>query len=145
MANKSKNTKSNGVSRRKDVQTEVVPASRKRRKFTAQYKLQILEEVDACSEPGEVGALLRRENLYSSQLTKWRRQRREGMLKALEQRRGPKPSASPEVRDELERLRRENQKLQERLKKAEIIIDVQKKVSALLGVTPYEEESNDKN
>ena len=66
-----------------------VPARAKRRRFTARYKLRILEEADACRAPGEVGALLRREGLYSSQLTQWRRARREGTLKALSRPRGP--------------------------------------------------------
>ncbi len=137
--------KSNGVLETKAMETEVLPKKQKRRRLTVDYKLRILEEIDACTEPGQVGALLRREKLYSSQLAKWRRLRKEGRLHTFsEPKRGPKPTASPEVREELKRLRKENMKLQNRLAKAETIIEVQKKVCTLLGVTPYEEESGRK-
>jgi transposase len=112
-----------------------VPAKATRRKFTAQYKLDILAQAERC-EPGEVGALLRREGLYSSHLTTWRRQCEEGALAAL----GPrKHGRKPKVRDaqsqRLEALERENEKLRQRLAQAETIIEVQKKVSTLLGIT----------
>ncbi len=103
-----------------------------RRQFTASYKLRILEEADAC-KPGAVGALLRREALYSSHLTAWRRQRDQGMLAAFQSRRG-RPSKDPAAA-ELARLRLENERLTHKLVVAETIIDVQKKVSALLGIT----------
>jgi transposase-like protein len=103
-----------------------------RRQFTASYKLRILEEADAC-KPGAVGALLRREALYSSHLTAWRRQRDQGMLSAFQSRRG-RPSKDPAVA-ELARLRMENERLTHKLVVAETIIEVQKKVSALLGIT----------
>lgn len=103
-----------------------------RRQFTASYKLRILEEADAC-KPGAVGALLRREALYSSHLTAWRRQRDQGMLSAFQSRRG-RPAKDPAAA-ELARLRLENERLTHKLVVAETIIDVQKKVSALLGIT----------
>lgn len=110
-------------------------AKPQRRTFTADYKLRILEEADAATERGQIGALLRREGLYSSHLDKWRKQRAHGTLTALQpQPRGRKPTR--DARDEeLARLQRENARLQAQLRKAEIIIDVQKKVSQLLGLT----------
>jgi transposase-like protein len=116
---------------------EVVPKAR-RRQFTADYKLRILSEAERCTRPGEIGALLRREGLYSSHLDKWRKQRRRGSLQAFApQQRGPKPD--PQAA-EIARLRRENERLQARLKRAETIIEVQKKLSALLGVTTPEDD-----
>jgi len=111
-----------------------VVADARRRTFTAEYKLRILAEADAAAaHPGAIGALQRREGLYSSHLVSWRRERREGMLKGLTpQRRGPKSKRNPQE-DEMQKLRRENQRLTEELRKAEIIIDVQKKVCTLLG------------
>jgi transposase len=104
----------------------------KRRTYSADYKLRILREADACG-PGETGALLRREGLYSSNLTEWRRQREAGELDALTpKKRGRKPKHSAE-QVELERLRKENARLQEQLRKAELIIAVQKKVAKLFG------------
>ena len=112
---------------------EVVPFA-KRRAFTADYKLAILAEADAAaSHPGAIGALLRREGLYSSHLVTWRRERQSGMLKGLTPRkRGPKSKRNPQE-EEMQKLRRENQRLTEELRKAAIVIDVQKKVGALLG------------
>lgn len=111
-----------------------VVAKAKRRRFTAKYKQQILAKADAAaSEPGALGALLRREGLHSSNLTNWRRQREASIEQGLQpRRRGPKSKRSP-LADENQKLQRENQRLTERLRKAEIIIDVQKKVAALLG------------
>ena len=111
-----------------------VVADAKRRSFTAQYKLRILAEADAAaSQSGAIGALLRREGLYSSHLVSWRRERRTGILEGLApHKRGPKPKRSSQD-TEMEKLRRENQRLSEQLRKAEIVIDVQKKVGALLG------------
>jgi transposase len=112
---------------------EVVPNA-KRRAFSAEYKLGILAEADAAAaHPGAIGALLRREGLYSSHLVTWRRERRTGMLKGLTpHKRGPKSKRSPQE-EELQKLRRENLRLTEELRKAAIVIDVQKKVGALLG------------
>lgn len=124
-------------------ETEVAPRA-KRRTFSAAYKLRILEEADGCTEPGEVGALLRREGLYSSSLSLWRRQREQGQLQGLTpKKRGRKKSERDEMAEELEKLRREKAQLEERLDKAETIIEVQKKLSALLGLNPRENTSND--
>lgn len=111
-----------------------VVANAKRRTFTAEYKLRILAEADAAaSQPGAIGALQRREGLYSSHLVTWRRERQAGILKGLTpHKRGPKSKRNPQE-EELQKLRRENQRLTEELRKAEIVIDVQKKVGALLG------------
>ena len=127
----------NGKSTEEGTQTEVV-AKAKRRQYPAEYKLRILREVDECKGSGEVGALLRREGLYSSLVSKWREQRERGSLTGLSgRRRGPK--VDPHTK-ELERLQRENKRLQEKLERAELIIDVQKKVARLLGV-PLEENN----
>jgi len=112
-----------------------------RRRFTAAYKLRILEEADRCSQPGQIGALLRREGLYSSHLVVWRRQRREGTLSALATaKRGPKPEPRNLLASENEKLRRENERLLKRLKQAETIIEFQKKVSEILGIPLSEPE-----
>ena len=111
-----------------------VVAKAKRRTFTAEYKQRILQEADsAAATPGGVGALLRREGLYSSHLVTWRRERRAGVLEALKLRkRGPRSERNP-LAEENQKLRRQVGQLTEKLRKAEIIIDVQKKVAALLG------------
>jgi transposase-like protein len=122
------------------MKTEVV-AKAKRRQYPAEYKLQILRELDQCKSPGEVGALLRREGLYSSLVSKWREQREKGSLSGLAgQRRGPKvdPNAA-----ELARLQRENQRLKEELERAELIIEVQKKVAQLVGAKPASKNEAD--
>ena len=124
----------NGVSNQQQPQNEVTPKA-KRRRFSASYKLRILEETDRCTQPGQIGALLRREGLYSSNLTSWRRQRDQGQIGALSpKKRGPKPAPDAAMVRELTRLREQNQRLEHKLKKAELIIEVQKKVSALLGL-----------
>ncbi len=111
--------------------TEVVVKA-KRRQHSAEYKLRILQEADECKGRGEVGALLRREGLYSSLLSKWREQRESGSLAGLSaQRRGPKVNTQAV---ESARLQRENQRLHEQLERAKLIIEVQKKVAQLLGV-----------
>jgi transposase len=117
-----------------------VPEKAKRRRFSAEYKLAILREADACTEPGQIGALLRRERLYSSHLVDWRRQREAGALQALARTRGPRP-ADP-AHAEVERLRRENERLSRRLAQAERIIEIQGKVSELLGI-PLDPASDD--
>jgi len=115
---------------------EVVPKA-KRRKFSAEYKVRILEEADRCTGRGEIGALLRREGLYSSHLSTWRRQRDQGILSGLSPRkRGRK--GKDELEKELTALCRENRRLQARLDEAEMIIDVQKKLSRLLGLATEE-------
>ena len=113
----------------KAVPDPEVPEKTVRRKFTAAYKLRILKEADSCTELGQVGALLRREGLYASALTLWRRQVKQG---PVPKKRGPlaqKPD--PHVR-RIAELERENGKLAHKLKQAELIIDVQKKVAELL-------------
>ena len=111
-----------------------VPEKRQRRQYTAAYKKQILEEADRCVDSRQIGAMLRREGLYSSNLTTWRRQREAGTLAGLKPRkRGRKAQPVDPMKKQVEALQRENRRLNEDLRKAEIIIDVQKKVSELLG------------
>ncbi len=102
----------------------------KRRYMTAAYKARILRQADACTKSGEIGALLRREGLYSSHLTTWRKIRDEGLAP---QKRGRKADPDTAVRHENAKLQRENIRLIEKLRHAELIIDVQKKVASLLG------------
>jgi transposase len=112
-----------------------VPARPRRRQFTAEYKRSILDQAEACRDQGAIGALLRREGLYSSHLTNWRRQREQGESEALApKKRGRKPLVNP-LDEENRRLRADNARLSRRLEQAELIIDVQKKVSALLGIS----------
>jgi transposase len=107
----------------------------RRRSFTAAYKLDILREADACTEPGQLGALLRREGLYSSHLSDWRRKREAGELQALApHKRGRKPKMRNPLAAEVARLEQEKAKLEDELRKARIIIDVQKKLSEMLGI-----------
>ena len=117
---------------------EVVPKA-KRRQFTAEYKRQILKEYEACTESGEKGALLRREGLYSSHIITWRRQREQGELAGLGlNKRGPK--GNPHAVENA-RLQRENERLKKRLEQAELIIEVQKKVSQILGINISEDRN----
>ncbi len=110
-----------------------VVAQAKRRRFTAEYKQGILAAADQAKDSGGIGALLRREGLYSSLLAAWRREREAGVLQALTpQKRGPKSKRDP-VMEENQQLRRETQRLAEELRKAAIVIDIQKKVATLLG------------
>jgi transposase-like protein len=112
-----------------------VPDKAARRHFTAEYKLRILTLADACIEPGCVGKLLRREGLYSSNLNTWRGQRDCGVLSALRpKKRGRKESVRDPLQAENEKLRKDNERLTSRLRQAEIIIDVQKKISEILGI-----------
>jgi transposase-like protein len=107
-----------------------------RRRFTAEYKVRILREADRSTESGQLGALLRREGLYSSHLSTWRRQRDEGTLAGLTpKRRGRKPNPDAPLIAENERLKRETQRLAAKLRQAETIIEVQKKLSEILGIT----------
>jgi len=122
---------------------EVVPQA-KRRRFTTAYKLRILREADACTQPGQLGALLRREGLYSSYLSEWRRVRQQGMLtEGATPKRGRPANAVDVQAEELARLQQENQQLQLRLQQAELIIDVQKKLSQLLGLNPSPAQNGD--
>jgi len=119
-----------------------VPAKAQRRKFTAEYKLRVVREAERCKEPGEIGALLRREGLYSSLLTGWRREVEQGTRAALRsKKRGPTARVvDPRVKE----LERDNARLSKRLEHAELIIAVQKKISQLLGI-PLESPDDEKN
>ena len=111
-----------------------VLAKPKRRQFTAAYRLEILEQADRCSEPGEVGRLLRREGLYSSHLAAWRKARRAGALSGLSaKKRGAKPKASNPLEPQVRELEAEVARLKRELQKAQTILDVQGKVAGLLG------------
>ena len=136
-------TEGSACSVRSKIPDPEVPERARRRRFTAEYKIRILREADACRGDGDIGALLRREGLYSSNLTAWRRQRdaiaKEG-LKARKRGRKAK-QIDPRVKE----LERENALLKRRLKKAEIILDFQKKASELLGISlenPDSEEND---
>lgn len=111
--------------------TEIRP----RRKFTVQYKLEILAKADRCTQPGQIGALLREEGLYSSNLTSWRRQRDAGVLTALSpHKRGRKNIERNPLAKEVAGLQRENERLRKKLRQAETIIEFQKKISEILGI-----------
>jgi len=118
-----------------------VVAQAKRRRFTAEYKHRIVSEAEQAKGFGSMGALLRREGLYSSTLTAWRRERASVVRQALTpQKRGPKSKRDP-VQEEVQKLQKENVRLTEELRKAALIIDVQKKLGTLLGwPLPTEEE-----
>ena len=129
----------NGKVKERMPETEVVEKAQ-RRQYPAEYKLRILREVEARKERGEIGALLRREGLYSSLIYKWREQRDRGSLEGLAaHKRGPKADVRA---GEFARLQRENERLRKRLEQAELIIDVQKKVAQMLGA-PVEEQELD--
>jgi transposase-like protein len=132
----------NGASPSQPTDPEVLPKA-KRRTFTAAYKQWVLEEADKCREqPGQIGALLRREGLYSSHLTTWRRQRDAGQMAGLKpQKRGRK---SDEEAAEISRLRRENEWLGRQLAQAELIIEAQKKLSEILGITLEQTKGDDR-
>lgn len=123
---------------------EVLPMA-KRRKFSAKYKLRILDEAEKAAENYELASLLRREGLYYSYITKWKKQKEKGALKGLSsKKRGRKTEHSDSKQtNEIRRLKRENARLKNDLRKAEIIIDVQKKISNLLGIEQSENESTD--
>ena len=119
-----------------------VPAKVTRRRFAVEYKLRVLREAEGCKGAGEVGALLRREGLYSSHLTVWRRERERGALKGMGLRkRGNKRRSERALEKRAVELERENKRLRKRLEQAETIIEVQKKVSRLLGI-PLESEGD---
>ncbi len=127
----------NSVTKIEKPDPEVVPKA-KRRTFSAEYKLRVLREADACTEPGEIGSLLRREGLYSSHLSKWRQQRQAGTLAGLKpKKRGRKPA--PEKR-RIAELERENARLRQRLEQAETIIEVQKKLAVILEQLPGDQD-----
>ena len=117
------------------VSTEVIPRPKRRFKSNAE-KRRIVTEADACTLPGEVGLLLRREGIYSSNLCNWRQQLRAADEAALDaKKRGPKPNPELAEARRLEALTRQNAQLQSQLDKAMLIIEVQKKVSMLIGLT----------
>jgi len=121
-----------------------VPEKASRRSYTAEYKRRILREAEDCKEQGQIGALLRREGLYSSNLTAWRRQVERGTLDALSsKKRGPKArKPDPSVRRIIEQ-EKENQKLRARLRKAELIIDAQKKIAEIFQFTRDQKDGED--
>ena len=120
-----------------------VPTKATRRRFTSEYKRRILKEADVCAD---LGALLRREGLYASNLTTWRKQMNRGVLTALSpKKRGRKESGGNPLQVENDKLRKENNRLERRLKRAELIIDIQKKAAQILGIplsTPEEGEND---
>ena len=116
-----------------------------RRRFTAEYKLRILHEADRCTASGQLGTLLRREGLYSSLLSTWRQQRAQGTLAGLTpKRRGRKANPDAPLIAENERLKRETQRLAAKLRQAETIIEVQKKLSEILGIPLPSPDSNER-
>jgi len=120
-----------------------VPEKKPRRNFTAAYKLRILQKIDLCTEPGQIGRLLRREGLYSSNLTNWRKARDKGLLKAMSpQKRGRKLKEKHPLTAEVALLQKEKRQLEHRLKKAELIIAAQKKISQVLGIIQDIDENN---
>ena len=129
-AERSEAERSAGPGETKTRPNPEVLAKAQRRQFTADYKRRILAEADSTTESGAIGALLRREGLYSSHLTHWRQQRDRGLAP---HRRGPKPKHDP-LFEEVRKLKQANGQLTQRLAHAELIIDVQKKVSLLLGI-----------
>ena len=123
-----------------------VTGKKPRRKFTVKYKLRMLKKVDACTELGQLGVLLRQEGLYSSNLTTWRKQRDEGILIAMSpKKRGRKAKPKSSLAPEVARLEKENQRLKNKLKQAELIIDAQKKISEILGIAQNHDENEGDN
>ena len=121
-----------------------VPEKKPRRKHTAKYKLRILEEADACTQPGQIGAMLRCEGLYSSNLTAWRRQREKGLLRAMTpKKRGRKEKEINPLAKRVSGLEKENKRLQQKLRKAELIIEAQKKMAEILGIAQDLNESDE--
>lgn len=119
----------------KPMPDPAVPEKPVRRRFTAEYKIRVLREADRCTELGQLGALLRREGLYSSHLSTWRQQRDEGTLAGLTpKRRGRKANPDAPLIAENLRLTRETQRLAAKLRQAEAIMDIQKKLSEILGI-----------
>ncbi len=126
------------------VPNSEVSSRPQRRRFTAEYKACIVKEAEACRDSGQIGAMLRREGLYSSHLSKWRRLYEMGALTALkDDKRGSKASKHP-LEDEVARLRKQNARLTHRLQQAETIIEIQKKVSTILGI-PMKDDQDERN
>jgi len=122
----------NGATSLREVEVAVKAA---RRRFTAEYKQKVLREADDCERPGEIGALLRREGLYWSNLTHWRRQRESGELAGLRaKRRGPQRREKNPLAERVRELERDNVRLKRRAQRAEGLVELQKKVSEILGI-----------
>ena len=129
-------TNSAGRQDRVHVADPEVRAASGRRRFTAPYKARIVREADACTQPGDIGSLLRREGLYSSHLTNWRHDYRQGAESALaDDKRGRKPTTNP-LTPEVERLGRELERTQQKLRQATMIIEFQKNLCEMLGISP---------
>ena len=121
-----------------------VTAKPTRRRYTADYKHRILREAVTCTRPGELGALLRREGLYSSNLTVWRKQRERGEIEGLTQKkRGPLPKEKSPLAAKVATLERENRRLKARSERAEGLVELQKKVSEILGIELKHNEEKD--
>ena len=124
------------------IPEQEVSSKASRRQFSARYKLRILKAVEAAQDSGEIGAILRREGLYSSHLTKWRSQREKGALAALGPRpRGPAPEPKNPLAGRVAELEGENRRLKARIAQAEAVLSIQKKVSELLGIPLDPQES----
>src|SRR3990167_8772110 len=124
-----------GVMEEESSSSEVeVMAKPVRRRYTAEYKLRVLREAEACKGRGEIGALLRREGLYSSNLTQWRKQCERGELEGLSRKRGHLPKGKNSLADKVKVLERENARLKARAERAEGLVEIQKKVSEILGI-----------
>ena len=121
----------NGALTSSEVEVMAKPV---RRRFTAEYKLGVLRQADSCNGRGKLGALLRREGLYSSHLTQWRKQRERGEFGGLSRKRGPSPKQRNPLADKVRVLERENARLQRRAERAEGLVELQKKVSEILGI-----------
>ncbi len=125
----------NGTDEEKAVMEVKVGAKAERRRFTADYKLKVIGEADKCQKPGEIGALLRREGLYWSNLSNWRKQRASGELAGLSaKKRGPQRQEKNPLAERVKELERENGRLERRADLAEGIVELQKKVSEILGI-----------
>ena len=125
-------TGSNGAKSLTEVE---VLAKAERRRFTAEYKLKVLREADHCKQPGEIGGLLRREGLYWSNLANWRKQRERGELAGLSARkRGPQRREKNPLAERVRELERDNTRLKRRAERAEGLVELQKKVSEILGI-----------
>ncbi len=125
-------TGNNGVQSLTEVE---VVAKAERRRFTAEYKLKVLREADHCQQPGEIGGLLRREGLYWSNLANWRKQRERGELAGLSTRkRGPQRREKNPFAERVRELERDNERLKRRAERAEGLVELQKKVSEILGI-----------
>jgi transposase-like protein len=115
-----------------------------RRKYSAKYKLQILNEIDSSARTGEIGAILRREGLYASTVASWRMQKERGQLEGLSpKKRGPKSNGSDERDKQIKELELQNRKLQRKLARAHLLLDIQKKISEITGIPLSETEDEE--